>query len=323
MTGVGTTGLARVAGAQQGLAHHRQLAQLTISRGAIRHRLASGSLHHVLPSVLAVGHPTLQPLAPEMAALLYVWHDGVISHHSAASLWGFSAPPPGVSVTAIGRKVRHQPGVRIHQVPYLDSRDVRIRHGLPVTAPARTLIDRAGQTTPDHLDRELNEARVLKLVTDAELRAAIDRCPGRKGVGNLHAVLAAQRGPSLTRSEAERRLKAIIEQGQLPWPTFNVYVHGKQVDLLWPDLQLVVEVDGYGPHGHRTAFERDRQRDQQLAAHGYSVIRITWRQLPRTHGRPRQPRPSHHPRPNPPRPIIHAAPPSTAAVFPPTDPHAE
>ena len=182
-------------------------------------------------------------------------------------------------MTVIGRDIVPRTGLRTYRVPAVDSRDVRLRHGLPVTAPARTLIDRAAQTPPDQLDRELNEARVLKLVTDAEIKAAIDRCPGRKGVGALRALIAAQRGPSLTRSEAELRLKHLIAQAQLPWPTFNVYVHHKQVDLLWPDLHLIVEVDGYTTHGHRNAFETDRRRDQQLVAQGYTVLRVTWRQL--------------------------------------------
>ncbi|HEX4010586.1 MAG TPA: DUF559 domain-containing protein, partial [Solirubrobacteraceae bacterium] len=181
--------------------------------------------------------------------------------------------------TAINRHPRPQPGLDVHRVSTLDLRDVRLHHGLPVTAPARTLIDRAGHITQDQLDRELNQARVLKLVTDTDIHTAIDRCPGRTGIGPLRALLASQHGPSLTRSEAERRFQHIIEHGQLPWPQFNVYLHHKQVDLLWPQLQLIVEIDGYATHSPRAAFERDRHRDQHLAAQGYTTIRITWRQL--------------------------------------------
>ncbi|HZE05157.1 MAG TPA: DUF559 domain-containing protein, partial [Solirubrobacteraceae bacterium] len=62
-------------------------------------------------------------------------------------------------------------------------------------------------------------------------------------------------------------------------PVFNVWLHGHLVDALWLEAKLVVEVDGYRVHGHRAAFERDRRRDQRLAAEGYVIVRITWRQL--------------------------------------------
>jgi very-short-patch-repair endonuclease len=276
----GTREIARVAGIQRGRIERSQLVAAGLTRWGVRRLITNGWLHPRLPGVYAVGHASDGPLTTEMEAALYVGHDFAISHRSAGAMWGLCpADPDRAEVTVIGRDVVRRARLRTYRVAALDSRDVRLRHGLPVTAPARTLIDRAGEISPDQLDRELNEARVLNLITDAELYAAIDRCPGRTGVGPLRALLATQRGPALTRSEAERRFKHIIEHGQLPWPRFNVYLHHKQVDLLWPDLQLIVEVDGYATHSTRTAFERDRARDQHLAAHGYTTIRITWRQL--------------------------------------------
>jgi hypothetical protein len=102
-----------------------------------------------------------------------------LSHDSAAALWGLTAPPCFVVITMIGRKVQAQPGLRQHRVSAVDIRDVSTHHGFPVTAPARTLIDGAATSLP--LDRLLNQARALALVTDAEIHAAMDRCPGRKG----------------------------------------------------------------------------------------------------------------------------------------------
>jgi very-short-patch-repair endonuclease len=161
----------------------------------------------------------------------------------------------------------------------IDARDVRLRDGLPVTSPARTMIDFAGEASTAVVEAALNEARVQRLVTDETLRQAMERCPLRKGVGRLGALLKAERGPSLTRSETERRLRSIVERGELPWPQFNVWLFGHLVDAVWPDAKLVVEVDGYSVHGHRRAFESDRRRDQQLAAQGFVVVRVTARQL--------------------------------------------
>jgi very-short-patch-repair endonuclease len=275
----GERGLAAVAAAQRGVVARSQLLALGIGRGAVAHRVAGGSLHRVFPSVFAVGHPALAPWALETAALLYCGKDGVLSHGSAAALWGLTPPAPAVSITAVGRHPRPQRDLHVHRVPELDGRDVRIHEGLPVTAPARTLVDLAAATSAGQLERALNQARVQRLVTDAQLHEAMNRCPLRKGLGSLRAVLVAEQGPAMTRSEAERRLRRLVEQAGLPWPQFNVWLHGHLVDAVWHDAGLVAEVDGFRVHGTRGAFEADRRRDQRLIAQGFVVIRISARQL--------------------------------------------
>jgi very-short-patch-repair endonuclease len=85
--------------------------------------------------------------------------------------------------------------------------------------------------------------------------------------------------PQITRSEGERRLRALIRAARLSRPHTNTSVGGWEVDAVWQAQRLVVEVDGFAYHGNRAAFERDRRRDAALVAAGYRVIRITWRQL--------------------------------------------
>lgn len=241
---------------------------------------ARGALHPILPRVWAVGHPMLPPLGREFAAIMYLGRDAVISHRSAAIIWGILAAEAGtVEATIIGRDARRRPGLKIHRVALLDRRDVRIRDGIPTTSPARILLDLAAGADDVELHGALVEARVQNLVSDRELGAAMDRCPLRTGVARLRALLSAERGPALTRSEAERGLRALIDAGRLPRPRFNVRVHGLLVDGVWDGQRLVVEVDGFGVHGHRSAFETDRRRDQTLVANGYVVVRVTWRQL--------------------------------------------
>ena len=265
-----------VAGAQRGLVCVPQLHALGIGRSAQRHRIAKGSLHVVLPSVLAVGTSVLQPLAGETAALLYAGDDAVLSHDSAAALWGLTPTPSFVALTVIGRTVKRQTDVRVHRVKALDIRDVRMHQGFPATSPARTLIDCA--TTPN-IDRLLNEARVLKLVKDADIHAAMERSPGRTGVKALRALLEAEKDAGYTRSRAERLLKRIVRDSGIERPTFNTHVEGVEVDAYWPRLKLVIEVDGYQFHGHYRAFQRDRAKGNRLVAAGYVLLRFTWHQL--------------------------------------------
>jgi very-short-patch-repair endonuclease len=272
----GNRGLAEAAAAQRSLVHLSQLRDLGISRGSYNHRLATGSLHRVLPSVLSVVHPLIELWAAETAGLLYAGDNAVLSHETAAALWGLGAIPSFVAITLIGRKVESQSHLRLHRVKGLDLRDLRHHQGFPVTAPARTLIDCATSPT---IDRMLNEARVLKLVKNAGIQAALDRCPGRKGVAAMRALLKAEDDTGFTRSEAERILRRLIAAAKLEVPIFNTYVMGLEVDAHWPQYRLVVEVDGFAAHGHQAAFERDRGRDNRLIAAGYIVLRFTWRQL--------------------------------------------
>jgi very-short-patch-repair endonuclease len=272
----GVRGLAGVAGAQRGLVTRSQLVELGFSPKAIEHRVKVGALHRAHRGVFAVASPVLQPLGAETAALLYAGDDAVLSHETAAAVWGLTAYPSFVVITMAGRHARGQAGLRIHEVISLDLRDVTIHAGLPVTSPARTLIDCAARQGIDDL---LNEARVPRLVTNDALEAAMARCPGRGGTARLRALLAHEQGPGFDRSRAERILRRIVEQGGLPWPRFNTHVLGFEADAYWPEHGVIVEVDGYDAHGHWAAFQRDRRRDQTLTSAGYTVLRVTWHQL--------------------------------------------
>jgi very-short-patch-repair endonuclease len=224
-----------------------------------------------------VGTPVLQSLGAETAALLYAGDDAVISHDSAAALWGLTEIPSFVAITMIGRNAKGQPGVRVHRVKALDIRDVRLRHGLPVTSPARTLIDCAAGSLP--LDRLLNEARALDLVKDAEIYAAMDRCPGRKGTAALRALMETEMDDGFTRSKAEHALRRMVRESGIDRPIFNTKVVGVEADAYWAAHRLVVEVDGYLTHGRWVKFQSDRVRDNRLVAAGYTVLRFTWHQL--------------------------------------------
>jgi len=103
---------------------------------------------------------------------------------------------------------------------------------------------------------------------------------GRIGRGQLHARRRdREQGPRVTRSEAEERLLALVRGGDLPEPEVNVRRHGWEIDFLWPEARLAVEIDGYQFHCTHANFTRDRGKDAQLAAHGITVIRSTWDQL--------------------------------------------
>jgi very-short-patch-repair endonuclease len=278
--GRGEREIARIASVQRGLVARGQLTAAGIGRGAIAHRLRTGRLHRVHRGVYLVGHAAKGPLAEEMAAILYLRGDAVLSYWTAAAMWGLvDSRPRDVTVTIVGRDLRSRRGLRLCRVSVLDARDVRMRAGLPVTSAARTVVGLAAHAPGDRLERVLAEGRIHGLISDDELRAAVGRAAGRKGSGRALALLSAEGAPAFTRSEAERRLLRLVRDSALPRPLVNQKLAGHEVDFVWPAHRLVAEVDGHRFHSGRAAFERDRRRDQVLTAAGYRVIRVTWRQL--------------------------------------------
>jgi very-short-patch-repair endonuclease len=246
----------------------------------IKRQARNGALHRIHRGVYIVGHLALPGTAMEFAALLACGEGALISHRSAAYLWSMlEEQPQDVDVTLVGRRCRPKEGVRVHGVARLDRRDVRRKGEITLTAPARTLIDLASDASDQELERAVSEARVLRLLREEELERALERAGQRTGGGRMRAFLRDEAGPSFTRSDGERRLRKLIRVARLPAPIVNARAAGFEVDFLWPDQRVVVEVQGYRYHQHRGAFERDHRRAMALENAGYHVIRITWRQL--------------------------------------------
>ena len=257
---------------QHGLVHVRQLRALPLDTRAIRRRVSRGWLIDHGDGLFQAG-PLLGPHALEMAALLRYGARSTISDHTAAAAWQLREKRPGAPIDlTVDHGVAKRPGVRLHRRT-LQPDDRTTHEGLHITTPARTIADLSTSVPAAGLQRLIEEAQLRRLATRAELES-YDR--GRPA---LREALQLQYEPSLTRSEAERRLLELTRAAGLPSPQTNVRLEGLEVDLLWREQRLVVEVDGYEFHGSRAAFERDRARDARLLAAGYRVLRITWRQL--------------------------------------------
>lgn len=203
----------------------------------------------------------------------------VLSHGSAAALWGFGAERRGaIDVTVPFCHPRRRPGVMVHRRPKLQSRDVTVRDGIPVTIVVRTLIDLATRLGPGALERAINEADRLDLIDPESLLAALSDYPGQRGVGTLRAMLG-HRTFRLTDSELERRFLPLAERAGLPTPLTGQHVNGFKVDFYWPDLRLVVETDGLRYHRTPAQQARDHVRDQTHTAAGLTPLRFAHAQI--------------------------------------------
>jgi very-short-patch-repair endonuclease len=270
-----------LAAQQHGLVTRTQLIGLGMRADSIQWQVRSGRLicHH--RGVYRIG-PLTVARAQEMSAVLACGPAAVVSHHSAAALWqlpGAHGSRIAVQISVVGAHRGRRPGVRTHRVRRLPPDEITKLDGVPLTTPARTILDLAGEADAADLERMVADACKRGIATVAQLRRLIARYPNRRGVARLRGILDAGSGPAFIRSEAEMRFLDLARTARLPLPKVNVLIAGLEVDFFWPPYRLVVEVDGFAFHSSRFSFERDRRRDATLIAHGFRVMRVTWRQI--------------------------------------------
>ena len=200
-----------------------------------------------------------------MAAVLACGSGAVASHDSAAALWGWRRWPPVPEVTSLGHSRRS--GIRAHRTRSLLSFERTRELGVPLTTAQRTIED---------LRPRLTDGQFTRLVNDARR----DRRINNDAVARL---LGYETGP--TRSEFEAAFLRFCRRYRLPVPQTLVVVAGYEVDALFEQQRVVVELDGWEFHNDRTAFGSDRERDAALLEKGYVTVRITWDRLHDTSAR--------------------------------------
>ncbi|HEY2318732.1 MAG TPA: type IV toxin-antitoxin system AbiEi family antitoxin domain-containing protein [Solirubrobacteraceae bacterium] len=273
-----------VAAAQRGRISRRQMLDAGVASNTIDRLASSGWLRRKHRGVFAVGPDVPIPLADETAALLAVRPGAALSHHTAAALWGLRAADSGdglIHVTVPGASVDDPTGVRVHRSRILVAADVWVRERLPVTSPARVLLDVAAVSAERDLERALDQMLIQRLAGLAHVRELLARAGRHAGRAIVQDLLDAYTTTTFTRSKAEEVFLELVTRARLPRPLTNARRHGHEIDFLWPDERVAVEIDGFAYHSTRDRFERDRRRDAALRRAGITVIRVTWRQLER------------------------------------------
>lgn len=219
----------------------------------------AGRLVRVHRGVYAIGYRRVEPVAIAMAAVLACGDGAVLSHGSAAALWGWRRWPRTPEVTS--QWPHRHPGIRPHRTRSLPLSDRTRQLSVPVTAPARTIADLKSRLTKKQFTRMVNDARR----------------EGHLSVEAMTRLLGY--APDPTRSEFEAAFLRFCRCYGLPMPQTLVIVEGYEVDVLFARHKVVVELDGWQYHNDRTAFAADRERDAMLMQTGYLTLRITWDRL--------------------------------------------
>jgi very-short-patch-repair endonuclease len=275
--------IATVAERQRGRIERAQLLAIGIPDRAIYRLVAHGYLIRRRRGVYAVGHAAAVELAAETEALLACGDGAALSYFTAGRLWQIlphrATDGHLIHITVPGRHGADPDGIRVHRSDSLRPTSIHQLHELPVTSPGRTLLDLAEGLNPADLDWAVDEAVQRDLVSPDPLTRYARQHPGRRGAGKLAAAAARHRPTGVTKSQAEKRYRALIRSAGLPDPLTNVKLHGFTVDCYWPDHHLVVEVDSQRWHSIQPKVEHDSVKRATLVAAGLVVMSVTWQQM--------------------------------------------
>lgn len=271
---------AAIAARQGGAIGTGQLRVTGLSASGVRRRVVAGRLHPMFVGVHALGHAGVGRTGWLHAALLAAGEAAALSHRTSGEHWGLLDVRSGpIHVTVPGARGRSRDGLTIHSAK-LGAADTILRDGLRITTVARTLIDLGEQLSVEQLVEVLDRAEARRLHHPAAVAHAMARAQGRRGLRTLRAALLIARPQDvLTRSELERRALRMLARHQLPRPDVNAKLGRYEIDLLWRDQALAVELDSRAHHGDAIALDRDHRRDANLQVAGYRVLRFTWRQV--------------------------------------------
>jgi very-short-patch-repair endonuclease len=214
-----------------------------------------------------------------MAAVLVCGDGAMLSHRSAAQLWGIGHEVGNrIDVTIRRRSRLERPGIVVHARAALPEGSVVRRFGIPVTRPVQTLIDLATELKIMRLERAVNEADKLDLVDPETLRKALDGYVGMPGVKALRTMLDRHTF-RLSDSDLEILFRPLALAGGFPLPLTKHRVLGYEVDFWFPAHGLVVETDGLRYHRTPSQQARMAKRDQKHTAAGLRVLRFTHWQI--------------------------------------------
>jgi Transcriptional regulator, AbiEi antitoxin len=272
-----------VARRQHGVLGRSQLTELGLTKSNIEYRLQAGRLQLLHRGVYGLG-PLQSKRARWLAAVFAGGPEAVLSHRSAAELWGLIGGVSGpIHLTVSVR--RRRPGILLHRSNVPDDERTEVE-GIPVTTVPRTILDCAPAMTARRLERLINEADVLRLYDQLSLPTLLHRYPRRPGSRALWDPLSKRNGGStFTRSDLEELLIELADEVGLRRPETNVVleIDGEtfEIDALWRAERVAVELDSREFHLTPLAFEADRRRDRKLSVAGWRPIRITWWQITR------------------------------------------
>jgi len=272
-----------LAAKQMGVVNRSDLVRAGVSWKWLRGRLATGEWNRVHRGIFRLGCHQLTRDEREIAALLAAGEGAVLSHTTAARRLGIDVPrEDSVQITISASRNAKVPGAKVWRSRNLSSRDITNRGCLRLTNLARTIIDLASVLDDGWLRASFDSAIRQNSANVSWIWRTLNTSgSGRRGVPRLRALLEEyHQGDEVPDSALEslalELAKAVGHKPQVHYNVLDGAYHVAEVDLAWPKLRLSIQCDGWGHHGTRAAFVRDRARDRTLFNLGWAVLRYSW-----------------------------------------------
>jgi Transcriptional regulator, AbiEi antitoxin/Protein of unknown function (DUF559) len=274
---------------QAGLISRGQALAAGVTDRMIGYRLATGRWVRRHPGVYAVGGVPSGWRGDVWAAHLAIGPPAVVSHETALVLHGLDVrhvPRYPLTFTVPHGANHRVPGAVLHQIDDVAHHHLVEVDRLPVTTPARAIVDLAAHVGPRRLGDlvDLATDRLTSIARISAFTAELAR-PGKPGMVRLGAALDA-RGPGHVppQSVLESGLLSALADGDLPAPVRQFRLPGRGaldglVDAAYPDVRLVLEADGRRWHTRIRDLRRDHLRDAEAARAGWQTLRFLYEEI--------------------------------------------
>jgi len=272
--------MARLAALQLGLVSREQAVAAGATDRMIQHRVVTGQWIRVGPGVYRLAGAPVTWHQRALAACMVAGAGAVVSHRSAAVLWGVSGFRPGpLDITVPRGRSNRNALATVHRSACPSAADCTTRERVPVTRPPRLLVDLAGRVSPQLLEEAVDDVFCRRLTTHAAILGRIAQSHHR-GTQALRRIVAAWNDDGLPANVAEMRIVRLLLASGLPQPVRQHEIWGDggfvaRVDLAYPEHRLAIELDSFRWHAGRGPFRGDRVRGNRMAAVGWRVLRAT------------------------------------------------
>jgi hypothetical protein len=277
----------QIAKQQHGLVGWRDLKRFGITRHQVHRRVRTGQWVLELPGVWRMNWAEPTWIQRVWCASLWAGPAACISHRTAAQLWDLDGVKlDKVEMSGEAHQRNHGGWLLFHRTAPIPKQMQRIRKGVTVTSPARTLVDLAGVCNDDVVERAMEHAFRWRIASPNEVHHVLRKLPAQRKAGTGRVVQLLERGrfnPEM-HSELERQALRMFRRLGLPEPICNYEVVADDfvlgfVDFAWPKAKVIVEAEGFQFHSGREAWESDIDRYNAMTLRGWKVLRLTYGDL--------------------------------------------
>ncbi len=281
--------LRRFAEHHYGVFRSSDLYSMGVDKDQIRSLCAGGVLRHETRGVYRLAGVPWSWQADLLAFCWAQYPNGFASHQSAARLWGvsgFKGRMVHVIVPMHSRRKRHQAGFKLHESRKLPLSDRTVLDRIPVTSPARTVVDVAVYGSQADVDHAMESMQRMGHCTIDDLESTIARLAGagRRGNKKLKLALGRQGGrEQFIDSKSNSDMRSRLVEAGLPEPEmeFPVIAEGSNysLDLAYPPKKIAIECVSVAFHLRQESYDRDTRRRNALLNEGWIVLEFTWQQV--------------------------------------------